>query len=71
MRRWPAFLPLALLLGCSEGALAPDETDALAPDPRLVFRVRQGRFLCGLPPDENGLTCRFVPADESSPEWRP
>jgi hypothetical protein len=68
MRRWPALLPLVLLLACNEtSALAPEETESPSRDPRIVFRVRQGRFLCGLPPDENGLTCRFVPEDGPPP----
>jgi hypothetical protein len=72
MRRRLLLLPLVTLLACSEGGvLAPDpapaETASEPAAPRIVFRVREGRFLCGLPPDENGLTCRFIPEASAAP----
>jgi hypothetical protein len=70
MQRRLFLLPLVTLLACGEASVfAPDtgsnETASESTGPRIIFRVRPGRFLCGLPPDENGNTCRFVPDDGS------
>ena len=69
MHRWLPLFALLALLGCGErDALAP--TPALTPDPEaagsgIVIRMRPGRFLCGLPADDQGRTCRFIPEEGS------
>jgi hypothetical protein len=72
MRSTVALALLGLvLLGCADSSpLAPDHGGSLQEEgsgPRVVVRLRPGRFLCGLPADENGNTCVFVPDEPAGP----
>ncbi len=70
MRRWIPVLSLIALLACGESdPLAPEANTAgrEAAGSGIVLRQRPGRFLCGLPPDELGRTCRFIPEEASGP----
>ena len=70
MRRWLPLYALVALLGCGDRDLLAPTPAAPAPGPEaagsgVVIRLRPGRFLCGLPADDLGRTCRFIPEEAS------
>jgi hypothetical protein len=68
MRRWFILVPFVTLFACGESHPFAPDAGAQVPAAEsagsgIVIRMRPGRFLCGLPADDQGRTCRFIPQE--------